>query len=190
VSQQLSTPQREYETIYVLKPNVTKEASEGLAGRMSEIVGTTGAMLRVENWGRRKLAYTVAKQTRGVYVYMKYAGNGEIVTELERTLRLQESVMKFQTVKLSDAVEQVDVRAEDVGFEHIEEPEEEEEESLAQSLGLEGRGRYSGRDDDSDGDSDDDDSSDGSDDDSDSGSGDSDGDDESYDSDSDDKEGE
>ncbi len=143
---QVTTPLREYETIYILRPDVTRETTEGLATRIGEVVKAGGTMQRVENWGRRKLAYTVSKHKRGIYVYLKYAGSGDIVTEIERTLNLQESVMKFQTVKLSDDAATADVKAEDVEFQHIDELEDDEEETLAQVLGLEARS-YRGGDD-------------------------------------------
>jgi small subunit ribosomal protein S6 len=138
-------PPREYETIYVLKPDATRETTEGLATRLKDVVNAAGSLRRVENWGRRRLAYDVGKQKRGIYVYLKYAGVGDLVSEVERTLRLQESVMKFQTVKLGVAADAADVQAEDLEFKHIEPTEDDRDESYAQTLGLEGRlDRYMG----------------------------------------------
>jgi small subunit ribosomal protein S6 len=132
-------PPREYETIYVLRPDASRETSEGLASRLKDVVSTSGAMRRIENWGRRRLAYDVAKHKRGVYVYIKYTGVGDIVSEVERTLRLQESVLKFQTVKLGEVTDTTAAKAEDLEFHHVEPSEDERDESYAQTLGLEGR---------------------------------------------------
>lgn len=143
--------QREYETIYVLRPDAGREASENIASRVTDVIKTDGMVTQIENWGRRKLAYAVSKYQRGVYVYFKYLGTGEIVGEVERALRLQESVMKFQTVKVSDAPA-APADAAPATFEHIEELEDDDDETYAQSLGLE-RSAYSAReseDDDSD----------------------------------------
>ncbi len=80
---------REYETIYVLRPDVAKEASEKIANRLDEVVGREGGKLTlIENWGRRGLAYPVSKYRRGVYVYLKYVGGTLLVQELERNLRM------------------------------------------------------------------------------------------------------
>jgi len=58
---------REYETIYVLNPSTPKEAAAKVAARVEEVMGREGGTLTlVENWGRRQLAYPVAKQRRGV----------------------------------------------------------------------------------------------------------------------------
>jgi small subunit ribosomal protein S6 len=145
VSTVSAQPPREYETIYVLRPDATKETTEGLVARLKDVVSTVGSMRRIENWGRRRLAYDVAKHKRGVYVYIKYTGVGDIVSEVERTLRLQESVLKFQTVKLGALTETEAAKAEDLEFTHVEPNEDEREESYAQTLGLEGRlDRYMG----------------------------------------------
>ena len=56
---------REYETIYVLKPTVTRETQEKIATRLEEVVGReNGKLTQVDNWGRRQLAYPVAKHRR------------------------------------------------------------------------------------------------------------------------------
>jgi small subunit ribosomal protein S6 len=128
---------REYETIYILRPDVGREVTEAVANRVIEAVKTAGSVTQIENWGRRKLAFQVQKHKRGIYVYFKYNGVGDLVSEVERALRLQESVMKFQTVKLGDAA--AEVEASDVKFEHIEPDGDDQDETLAQTLGLEGR---------------------------------------------------
>lgn len=135
-------PAREYETIYVLRPEVTRDLQERVAGRISEVVGKEGGQLtQVETWGRRALAYPVEKHKRGVYVYLKYVGGGAVVNEIERNLRMLDEVLKYQTVKLRDGIDAatVQVNPDDVKFEAVEPPTEEEaeEESLERALGLE-----------------------------------------------------
>lgn len=132
---------REYETIYVLRPDVEKKRAEDVSSRMTDVIGKGGGKLtRVENWGRRLLAYPVQRHKRGVYVYLRYIGHGDVVSELERNLRMLDTVIKFQTVKLAELVSAAtaEVNEDDLKFEHVDPPtEEEEDESLAQSLGLE-----------------------------------------------------
>lgn len=132
---------REYETIYVLRPDADRENTERVATRVSDVIAKGGGKLtRVENWGRRRLAYDVKKYKRGVYVYLTYVGRGELVSEIERNLRMLDAVLKFQTVKIRDGLvlDSVAVAEEAVKFEHIEAPPDEEpEETLAQTLGLE-----------------------------------------------------
>lgn len=133
---------REYETIYILRPEVTREAQERVATRMSEVLGREkGQLTSIENWGRRALAYPVKKKKRGVYVCLKYLGGGGLVAELERNLGVLDDVVKFQTIQLRDDVDSasVSVNPEDVKFEAVDPPQpgEDEGERIEQILGFE-----------------------------------------------------
>jgi small subunit ribosomal protein S6 len=131
---------REYETIYVLRQDVDPDSADKVANRVADVVSREhGKLVKVETWGRRKLAYVVAKQRRGVYYYLKYLGGGAVVSELERNLRMLDTVLKFQTVQLRDdvAVDSVTIDPEEVKFARIEAaPEEDKEESRERALGL------------------------------------------------------
>jgi small subunit ribosomal protein S6 len=131
---------REYETIYILKPDVARDTQEKIASRIGEVLTReSGKLTLIENWGRRPLAYPVAKCRRGVYVYLKYLGGGALVSEIERNLRLSDDVIKYQTVLMNPDVDaaSVTINDEDVKFEAVELPvEEEPEDSLERRLGL------------------------------------------------------
>lgn len=132
---------REYETIYILRPDVDAETAEKIGNRVQEVVDREkGKLTKVELWGRRRLAYDIAKQKRGVYVYLKYLGGGNVVAEIERNLRLSDSVIKFQTVFVRNDVETgtVEIANEDVKFERLELPplEDEKDDSRERQLGL------------------------------------------------------
>jgi small subunit ribosomal protein S6 len=138
VAQKLKS--KEYETIYILRPDVDADTADKVQGRVVEVVGReSGKLLKVEAWGRRRLAYPVAKQKKGVYVYVKYIGKGGLVQEVERNLKLQDSVLKFQTVLVTEDVDagSVTVDPEEIKFHRLELPaEEEEKESREKALGL------------------------------------------------------
>lgn len=131
---------KEYETIYVLHPTVDADTAEKVQARVAEVVGqAAGKIVKVEGWGRRRLAYPVAKQRRGVYVYLKYLGGGGLVQEIERNLKLSDVVLKFQTVLLRDHVDaaSVTVDPEEVKLGRLElPPEDEVQESREKMLGL------------------------------------------------------
>lgn len=131
---------REYETIYVLRADVDPDSADRVATRVADVVGReNGKLVKVETWGRRRLAYPVHKQTRGIYYYLKYLGQGGLVAELERNLRMLDTVMKFQTVLLRDEVEieSVEIDPEEIKFARLELPaEEEKEDSVEKTLGL------------------------------------------------------
>lgn len=131
---------REYETIYVLRPDIDADSADRVAHRVSDVVEREhGKLVKFESWGRRKLAYEVNKQRKGVYVYVKYLGRGGLVQELERNLRMQDVVLKHLTVQVRDnvAVESVTIDPEEVKFRRLELPPEEEEKiSREKMLGL------------------------------------------------------
>jgi small subunit ribosomal protein S6 len=137
-----ATPKaREYETIYVLRPEVARESQERIATRLTEVVSReNGKLTALENWGRRQLAYTVSKYRRGVYVYAKYIGGGALVAELERNLRMLDDVLKYQTVQVAVDIDAatIEVAPENVTFEAVEPATEEElAEPIERLLGLE-----------------------------------------------------
>ncbi|NOU33505.1 MAG: 30S ribosomal protein S6 [Polyangiaceae bacterium] len=135
-----ATNLKEYETIYILRSDVDADSAEKVQNRVSEVVGReNGKLVKVEAWGRRKLAYPVAKQKKGVYVYVKYVGKGGLVQELERNLKLADSVMKFQTILVRDSVDEstLTIDPEEVKLQRLDlPPEEEEKESREKALGL------------------------------------------------------
>jgi len=105
---------REYETIYILRPNTEREIADGVANRISEAVkGEGGLLTQAELWGSRRLAYPIKKHYRGTYVYVKYVGKGGTVAELERQLRLNDAVIRFQTIQLRDNVPMADVKVDE-----------------------------------------------------------------------------
>jgi small subunit ribosomal protein S6 len=131
---------REYETIYILRSDVDSDAAERVQARVGDALDReNGKLVRVEAWGRRKLAYPVRKQRRGVYVYVKYVGGGGLVAEVERNLKLQDAVIKFMTVQTADEVDLVSLQIdpEEIKLGKLDlPPEDEKEESRERQLGL------------------------------------------------------
>ena len=64
-----------------------------------------GVMIKVEEWGKQKLAYKVKKFDKGSYVLFDYCGESGLTAEFGRDLKLDDRVIKFQTVKLADTVD-------------------------------------------------------------------------------------
>ena len=96
----------EYETIFIVRPDVGDDVISSTTERMKGIiVGQGGTMLREQNWGKKKLAYEIKKHLKGFFVYLQYVGGGGLVQEVERNLKTLENVIKFQTVKISEKVD-------------------------------------------------------------------------------------
>jgi len=95
---------RQYEVIYILRPDVDDEVANDVKTRMGGIVEAGGGKINQhETWGRKKLAYAVRRHPKGIFMYLLFEGEPACVAEVERTLRLIEPVMKHQMVRLDGA---------------------------------------------------------------------------------------
>jgi small subunit ribosomal protein S6 len=97
------TKLREYETIYAVKPDLTDEQVEKHKERIRSLIHREGGkVIRFAIWGKKKTHYEVAKATRAIFVHVHYLGLPKLVAEVERTLRLNDDVVRYQTVKIAD----------------------------------------------------------------------------------------
>ena len=97
---------REYETIFILHPESDTKVIDKLATRCREVISRLdGKLLRAENWGNRRLAYPVKKNPKGIYIYLRYLGYQDMVHEIERNLRMIDTVIKYLTVKVDEDVD-------------------------------------------------------------------------------------
>ena len=89
----------EYETVFILDPGLDEnQVSEEVEKTSTLITAHGGTILEVQRWGRKRLAYEINKKRDGVYTMIKHESTGETVKELERRLRLNDSVMRVMTV--------------------------------------------------------------------------------------------
>ena len=102
---------REYETTFIIQPEISDEGCQDLLARLDGILEREGAIrLLHDDQGKRKLAYEIRKFQKGRYVTTYYLDQGAAVAPLERTLRLEESVLRFLTVQVTDRVEDIEQR--------------------------------------------------------------------------------
>jgi small subunit ribosomal protein S6 len=92
---------RMYETIYIVQPDLGDEEIKTLSTKVQDIIASmNGDFKRLEDWGTRKLAYPINKSPRGRYFYLRFDGDSPLIAELERRLRLDDKVIRYQSVKL------------------------------------------------------------------------------------------
>ena len=89
----------EYETVFILDPGLDEaQVNDEVEKTSNLITANGGTILEVQRWGRKRLAYEINKKRDGVYTMIKHESSGDTVKELERRLRLNESVMRVLTV--------------------------------------------------------------------------------------------
>ena len=98
--------QREFETIFILRPDTNQDGIQLVNTRVSGVIEQLGGrVLKLDNWGKRKLAYEVKKQLKGIYLYWQYLGTTGVVEEIERNLRMLDQVIRYYTVKVDENVD-------------------------------------------------------------------------------------
>ncbi len=86
---------RDYELGIILNPEVSEEETRAIMGRVEQIVATYGGQtVRVQQWGRRRLAYPIERNRDGYYIFIDMILTPETVSELERTLKVSETVLR------------------------------------------------------------------------------------------------
>jgi small subunit ribosomal protein S6 len=102
---------REYETSFVVQPEISDEACQALCAKLDNALEKQGAVrLLLDDAGKRKLTYEIQKFQKGRYLTLSYLDKGPAVRELERLLRLEESVLRFLTVRVNDEVIDIEGR--------------------------------------------------------------------------------
>ncbi len=93
--------QRLYETTVVLDPQLDQTKIEAFVDQVQKTITEAGGSIRkVDHWGKKRMAYEIKKRQYGYYIYFLYESDGKIVAPMERTFRLNESVLRYLTVKL------------------------------------------------------------------------------------------
>jgi len=95
---------RPYETIFILDPDLEEVQIQSAIEKAKGIITQNkGEILKVEDWGKRKLAYQVKKKAKGHYILIHFTGSPTLVSELERNFRVMDAVIKFQSVRLDES---------------------------------------------------------------------------------------
>ena len=93
----------QYETICVTDPNLTDEEIDNLIKLVDQItVAAGGKVLKVEKWGKRRLAYPIDHREEGLYVLMTLECPPQHVKELDRRYRMNDRILRHLTVKVED----------------------------------------------------------------------------------------
>jgi len=97
---------RRYEMICIVNPNLDAESLNEVVVKFSDIIiKLKGSVLKIDEWGKKKLAYEVKQFDKGYYLVFEFCGDPDTVNTLEKNLKLDERVLKYITVKIDDDVD-------------------------------------------------------------------------------------
>ncbi|MBW2610173.1 MAG: 30S ribosomal protein S6 [Deltaproteobacteria bacterium] len=94
---------RHYETIYILNPNLPEEEYREAINKFNSLIDKQkGVIIKTKEWGKQRLAYDIKKFNYGSYVLIDFCAEPGLTAGHERDLKLDDRVLKYQTVKLED----------------------------------------------------------------------------------------
>jgi len=91
-----------YESVIILSANASEEAMAAFGEKMKELISANGELTNVDEWGKKTFAYDIKKEKEGFYTLFTFTSKPEFIAELDRVLRLDETVLKHMIVKLED----------------------------------------------------------------------------------------
>ncbi|MDH3328458.1 MAG: 30S ribosomal protein S6 [Desulfobulbaceae bacterium] len=104
---------RRYETTYILRPNLGETLISEIVERTNNIIKNDGgAIIWLEPWGIKKLAYEIKKENHGYYLFLDFAAQANTVQEMERIFNIDDRVLRFLTIKIADSIDQEEIEKE------------------------------------------------------------------------------
>ena len=91
-----------YESVVIISPSVEEQGIKALIAKFTDLINSNGKVEKVEELGKKKLAYEIKKNSEGYYIVINFEANPELITELERVYRITDEVIKFIVVREND----------------------------------------------------------------------------------------
>ena len=91
---------QKYESMVVISTKQDEEAIKGLVEKFSSLISANGTLVSVDEWGKRKLAYMINKETEGYYVLYTFEAKPEFPAELSRRLKITEGLLRSMIIAL------------------------------------------------------------------------------------------
>lgn len=91
-----------YESVIIVNPNVDEEGIKDLEKKFTDIINNDGKLEKIDNLGKRKLAYEVKKNNEGIYLVLTFEANADLIEELQRNYRITDEVIKFIVIRIEE----------------------------------------------------------------------------------------
>jgi len=88
-----------YESIFIINPDIDEESTKALIEKFKSLFESSAQLESIEEWGKRKLAYTIADKNEGYYVLVNFSAEPEFPRELERIYKITDGIIKYIIIK-------------------------------------------------------------------------------------------
>ncbi len=96
-------PFRDYELMFIVRPDVGNEVARDRAAHYRDMVEELGGTVNnLDEWGTRRLAYTIDDFDEGYYVLVEFAGDEDLTKEMDRRIKLDDTVIRFMLIRQED----------------------------------------------------------------------------------------
>lgn len=94
---------RNYEVVFVIKPDLEAEATAAIIEKFTQLIADQGGeVTKLNQWGKKRMAYEVRKYREGYYVLMEFRGTPAVAQELERVLKITEEILRYLITRLDE----------------------------------------------------------------------------------------
>jgi len=93
---------REYEMVFIARPSVEGEALQALIERLQNLINENGEVLETDVWGKRTLAYPIAKEREGIYFLMRARMAPDYVAQFDRSIRFIDQIIRHLIVRVPE----------------------------------------------------------------------------------------
>ena len=91
-----------YESVIIINPTVEAEKIKTLVQKFTDLINNAGKVEKVDEVGKKKLAYEVKKNKEGIYIEINFTSEASFIVELERQYKIDENVIKFIVIRKED----------------------------------------------------------------------------------------
>ena len=91
-----------YESVIIVNPNVDEKGIKALEKKFTDIINNDGKLEKIDNLGKRKLAYEVKKNNEGIYLVLTFEANADLIEELQRNYRITDEVIKSIVIRIEE----------------------------------------------------------------------------------------
>lgn len=88
-----------YETVFIISPEIDEEGTKALVGKFRNLLETSAQLENLDEWGRRKLAYSIDYKTEGYYVLANFSSDSSFPQELERIYKITDGIIKYLIIR-------------------------------------------------------------------------------------------